>query len=93
MHAWKLFERESGDPVSGLMANHVHFICVPKKEDPFPRTFNMLLMRYAQYINRRKNATTGHPSGDGSFIKVLERMFGRRLIALPHGRPRKEGNK
>ncbi len=42
-----------------LMTNHVHFVCVPKKEDSLTRTFNMLHMRYAQYINRRKQAR-GH---------------------------------
>ncbi len=164
-----------------LMANHVHFICVPKKEDSLPRAFNMLHMRYAQYINRRKQASghlwqgrfyscilderhlyaavryvennpvragivkkpqkyrwssanshvnrkrdsilsqdcylekeienwleylrekedeqiirnirkysmTGRPCGDDRFMKKLERLFGRRLRALPRGRPRK----
>jgi putative transposase len=37
----------------------------------------------------RKNSTTGRPCGDESFIKKLERRFGRRLRALAHGRPRK----
>jgi len=163
-----------------LMDNHVHFICVPKHEETLARVFNMLHMRYAQYINRRRNASghlwqgrfystildeahvyaavryvennpvrvglvkkaedyrwssarehieraaevvsgncfldqeirdwrkflraredtamtqqirkgsmTGRPCGDESFIKKLEKRFGRRLKALPHGRPRK----
>jgi putative transposase len=42
-----------------LMNNHVHFVCVPEKEDSLSRTFNMLHMRYAQYVNRRKHAS-GH---------------------------------
>jgi len=166
-----------------LMDNHVHFICVPKHEDTLARTFNTLHMRYAQYINRRRNASghlwqgrfystildeahvyaavryvennpvrtgmvknaadyrwssarehidaapevvsdncfllqeipnwhkflgaredaamtqqirkssmTGRPCGDKSFIRKLEKRFGRRLHALPHGRPKKTKN-
>ena len=41
-----------------LMANHVHFVCVPKKDDSLPSTFNMFHMRYAQYNNRRKQASS-----------------------------------
>jgi len=37
----------------------------------------------------RKNTLTGRPCGDEGFIRKLERAFGRRLQALPHGRPRK----
>ncbi|MFA4915766.1 MAG: transposase [Syntrophales bacterium] len=33
-----------------LMSNHVHFICVPIKKDSLSLTFNMLYMRYAQYV-------------------------------------------
>jgi len=164
-----------------LMTTHVHFICVPKKEDSLTRTFNMLHMKYAQYINRRKQARghlwqgrfyscildkrhayeavryvennpvragivrkpqryrwssarshvdkksgpvlsqncyleneiedwseylrekedeqivmnirkcskTGRPCGNDKFVKKFERLFGRRLRALPCGRPRK----
>ena len=163
-----------------LMQNHVHFVCVPRKDDSMARTFNLLHMRYAQYVNRRqnisghlwqgrfyssilderhvyaavryvennpvriqmvphaeeyrwssarahvesapdgiisscyledeitswkkylrerenpalvetikKNMLTGRPCGDVGFVKKLERRFGRRLQALPHGRPRK----
>ena len=32
---------------------------------------------------------TGRPAGDESFVKGLEEILGRRLIALPRGRPRK----
>jgi putative transposase len=39
--------------------------------------------------NIRKCSTTGRPCGDDSFMKKLERLFGRRLRALPWGRPRK----
>ncbi len=37
----------------------------------------------------RKCSMTGRPCGNERFIKKLERRFGRRLKALPHGRPRK----
>lgn len=164
-----------------LMNNHVHFVCVPDKEDSLSRTFNTLHMRYSQYANRRKGASghlwqgrfyssildeshayaavryvennpvraglvidaedyewssarihirgirddlvsdecahtldiddwktclrekddrkdmetlrkntmTGRPSGSDTFISKLENVFGRRLRALPRGRPRR----
>ncbi len=167
-----------------LMHNHVHFVCVPRRDDSLARTFNMLHMRYAQFINRRqhisghlwqgrfyssildhrhvyaavryvennpvraqlvkraeqyrwssarahvtsahdgiisacyleseipnwkgylrerddpalietirKNRLTGRPCGDEGFLKKLELKFGRRLRALPHGRPKRESSK
>lgn len=33
---------------------------------------------------------TGRPSGDNQFVHALEETTGRRLIALPRGRPRKK---
>jgi putative transposase len=36
------------------MANHVHFVCVPDKEDSLARTFNALHMRYSQYFNHKR---------------------------------------
>ena len=36
----------------------------------------------------RKNTKTGRPCGDETFIGKLEKSFGRRLGALPWGRPR-----
>ena len=36
----------------------------------------------------RKCSMTGRPCGDDRFMKKLERLFGRRLRALPWGRPR-----
>jgi len=38
-----------------LMFNHVHFICVPGKDDSLARTFNTLHMKYAQYLHKKKN--------------------------------------
>lgn len=42
-----------------LMNNHVHFVCVPMKEDSLARTFNTLHMRYSQYFNKKKKVR-GH---------------------------------
>ncbi len=39
--------------------------------------------------NIRSCSMTGRPCGDDRFMKKLERLFGRRLRALPWGRPRK----
>ncbi len=39
--------------------------------------------------NIRKCSMTGMPCGNDSFLKRLEKLFGRRLRALPWGRPRK----
>jgi len=36
----------------------------------------------------RKNSCTGRPVGSGAFIRMLEAQLGRRLEALPRGRPR-----
>ncbi len=40
--------------------------------------------------NIRKSSMTGRPCGDDRFMKKLEKLFGRRLRALPWGRPRKK---
>ncbi len=42
-----------------LMNNHVHFVCVPLREDSLAKVFNTLHMRYSQYFNRKKDAK-GH---------------------------------
>jgi len=42
-----------------LMTNHVHFVCVPQREDSLAKTFDTLHMRYSQYFNRKKGAI-GH---------------------------------
>jgi putative transposase len=38
----------------------------------------------------RKNTRTGRPCGDAAFGRKIEEIVGRRLIALPHGRPKKK---
>jgi putative transposase len=40
--------------------------------------------------NIRKNMKTGRPCGDDGFIKKIESILGRRLKALPRGRPQKK---
>jgi putative transposase len=35
------------------------------------------------------NLKTGRPAGDVEFVRALEEILGRRLMALPRGRPRK----
>ena len=42
-----------------LMSNHVHFIAVPMESDSLSKTFNILHMRYSQYINTRQE-NRGH---------------------------------
>ncbi|HQP09949.1 MAG TPA: transposase [Candidatus Omnitrophota bacterium] len=42
-----------------LMPNHVHFIVIPEKEESLSKTFHAVHMRYAQYMNRKKEAS-GH---------------------------------
>lgn len=37
----------------------------------------------------RQNTNTGRPCGDDVFLRKLEKLLGRRLGALPWGRPRK----
>ncbi|MEK6539165.1 MAG: hypothetical protein AABZ21_00830 [Deltaproteobacteria bacterium] len=37
----------------------------------------------------RSNSKTGRPCGDDSFIQTIEDIVGRKLKALPKGRPRK----
>ncbi len=36
------------------MTNHVHFVCVPEKEDSLSRTFNTLHMRYSWDLNQKR---------------------------------------
>jgi len=37
----------------------------------------------------RQNTRTGRPCGDDRFAQKIEKLLGRRLAALPRGRPRK----
>ena len=42
-----------------LMNNHVHFIVMPQKKDSIAKTFKVVSMRYAQYINKKRHLA-GH---------------------------------
>ncbi len=39
----------------------------------------------------RRNSMTGRPCGDDGFIETIEDILGRRLKAMPPGRPKKKG--
>lgn len=54
-----------------LMGNHIHYVCVPMKEDSMSLTFNTLHMRYSQFVNRKKKAT-GHLWQGRFFSCVLD---------------------
>lgn len=54
-----------------LMANHVHFIVVPKSEGSLAQTFNAAHMRYSQYFNA-KHSRKGHLWQGRFFSCVLE---------------------
>jgi len=55
------------------MPNHVHFVCVPQKEDSLARTFNTLHMRYSQFINKKKKAK-GHLWQGRFYSCILDEM-------------------
>lgn len=42
-----------------LMNNHVHFIVIPENKDSMAKTFHVVGMQYAQYINRKRKLA-GH---------------------------------
>lgn len=42
-----------------LMPNHIHMVGVPGRQESLARLFNTVHMLYAQYFNRKRNAT-GH---------------------------------
>ena len=54
-----------------LMPNHVHFVGVPGRPESLARTFNTVHMLYAQYFNRKRNAT-GHLWQGRYFSCVLD---------------------
>lgn len=60
-----------------LMANHVHFLVVPGKEDSMARVFRTAHMRYAQYVNWKRNMR-GH-LWQGRFYSCL--MDSRHFLA------------
>jgi putative transposase len=55
---WKMAQRIQQEICLGYLGllsheHYVHFICVPGQEDSLSRTFNLLHMRYSQYLNHR----------------------------------------
>jgi len=54
-----------------LMPNHVHFVGVPGLQESLAKTFNTVHMQYAQYFNRKRNAT-GHLWQGRFFSCVLD---------------------
>jgi putative transposase len=54
-----------------LMPNHVHFVGVPSRQESLAKTFNTVHMLYAQYLNRKRNAT-GHLWQGRFFSCVLD---------------------
>jgi putative transposase len=54
-----------------LMPNHVHMVAVPRRQESLARLFNTIHMLYAQYINRKRNAT-GHLWQGRFFSCVLD---------------------
>ncbi|HOD29400.1 MAG TPA: transposase [Syntrophales bacterium] len=54
-----------------LMPNHVHLVAVPGRQESLARLFNTVHMLYAQYFNRKRNAT-GHLWQGRFFSCVLD---------------------
>ncbi|MDZ4165690.1 MAG: transposase [Smithellaceae bacterium] len=54
-----------------LMPNHIHIVGVPGRQESLARTFNTVHMLYAQYFNRKRNAT-GHLWQGRFFSCVLD---------------------
>ncbi|MBU4581922.1 MAG: transposase [Proteobacteria bacterium] len=54
-----------------LMPNHIHIVGVPGSQESLARTFNTVHMLYAQYFNRKRNAT-GHLWQGRFFSCVLD---------------------
>ena len=54
-----------------LMPNHIHAVVVPQNPLALARTFNLVHMQYAQYINQKTNST-GHVWQGRYFSCVLD---------------------
>lgn len=57
-----------------LMTNHVHIIGTPKDRESFAKVFNILAMRYSQYINRKRKSC-GHVWQGRYFSCVLDEKY------------------
>jgi len=63
--------------------------CFQKKEVTDWRTYLMERGDEPILLRTWQSLKTGRPAGDESFVHGLEEIVGRRLMALPRGRPRK----
>lgn len=54
-----------------LMPNHIHMVAVPGRQESLARLFNTVHMLYAQYFNRKRDAT-GHLWQGRFFSCVLD---------------------
>lgn len=57
-----------------LMANHVHFIGMPKRYDSMGNVFKYLNMRYSQYFNRKKSIN-GHLFQGRFFSCIMDEYY------------------
>ncbi|HSW62870.1 MAG TPA: transposase [Dissulfurispiraceae bacterium] len=81
-----------------LMTSHVHLIVEPQEETSLAEALKRTNQLYAQYVSRmhrrhghfwhdRLGTSRGRPLGSDAFIAELETFLGRRLRAMPRGRP------
>ena len=73
-----------------LMKNHVHFVCVPEKEYSLAKTFNMLHMRYAQNINRRRKRS-GHLWQGRFYSSILDERHTYAAVRYVENNPVRAG--
>lgn len=73
-----------------LMRNHVHFVCVPSKNDSLARVFNILHMRHSQYIHCRRK-TSGHLWQGRFFSTILDELHLYEAIRYVENNPVRAG--
>lgn len=73
-----------------LMTNHVHFVCVPQREDSLALTFNTLHMRHAQFINRR-NKAKGHLWQGRFYSTILDEKHAYAAVRYVENNPVRAG--
>jgi len=72
------------------MNNHVHFVCVPGREDSLARTFNALHMRYSQYVNQRRKAS-GHLWQGRFYSTILDEAHVYEAVRYVENNPLRAG--
>jgi len=73
-----------------LMANHVHFIVVPRTEEGLGQFFNTVHMRYAHYLNRQRKVK-GHLWQGRFYSCVLDEAHLYRGIRYVERNPMRAG--